>query len=336
MPRLPLNTLPTFRTVARKASLRAAAEELHLTHSAISQQIRLLEEQIGFALFERSGRRLSLNAAGAALLPAVEAALAQLDEGLRAAGATASGDEQRVRLTLLPSFAHRWLLPRIGRWRERNPCIALELETSQQLVDLQREGFHAGLRQGAGPWRGLVAERMIDSPRVALAAPDVARRVAALPVEALSREPLLGDADQWQQWFALRGLATRVNPVASFNDAGLMLQACEQGLGLALARDLLAADALRDGRLMRLSPLSLPGEGFDTFWLVYPPQWAEWPPLRALKGWLSDELAQSARELARVPSLDPSLSPAAGTATAGPTGSRSLARSATRARSRGR
>ncbi len=332
MPRLPLNTLPTFRTVARKANLRAAADELHLTHSAISQQIRLLEEQIGFALFERTGRRLSLNAAGAALLPAVESALAQLEQGLRAASATASGDEQRVRLTLLPSFAQRWLLPRIGRWRERNPCIALELESSQQLVDLQREGFHAALRQGKGPWRGLVAERLIDSPRIVMAAPEVAHRVAALPVEALAREPLLGDADQWQQWFALRGLATRLNPVASFNDAGLMLQACEQGLGLALARDLLAADALRDGRLVRLSPQSLPGEGFDTFWLVYPPQWAEWPPLVALKQWLNDELTQSSRELARVPAF----TPAAGTATAGPTGSRSRAPSATRARSRAR
>ena len=299
MARLPLNTLPTFRTVARLGNLRAAADELHLTHSAISQQIKLLEEQIGFALFDRGGRRISLNAAGAALLPAVEAALAQLDEGLRAATATASGDEQRVRLTLLPSFAQRWLLPRIGRWRERNPCIALELDASQAVVDLQREGFHAALRQGAGVWRGLQSERLIDSPRVALAAPQVARRVANLSLEALAREPLLGDADQWQQWFALRGLITRVNPVASFNDAGLMLQASEQGLGLALARDLLAADALRDGRLLRLSPLTLPGEGFDTFWLVYPPQWADWPPLLALKAWLRDELDRSAQELAQ-------------------------------------
>ena len=77
------------------------------------------------------------------------------------------------------------------------------------------------------------------------------------------------------------------------------MQASEQGLGLALARDLLAADALRDGRLLRLSPLTLPGEGFDTFWLVYPPQWADWPPLLALKAWLRDELDRSAQELAQ-------------------------------------
>lgn len=340
MARLPLHTLPTFRTVAKRQNLRAAAEELHLTHSAVSQQIRLLEEQIGFDLFDRLGRRLALNAAGTTLLQAVEAALAQIDAGLRAAAATAAGEEQRIRVTLLPSFAQRWLLPRIGRWRERHPCIALELDASQRLVDLQRDGFHAALRQGAGPWRGLQAERLIQSPRIVVAAPAVARRVAEMDAAALAGEPLLGDAEQWQEWFALRGHVTRVNPVASFNDAGLMLLATEQGLGLALVRDLLAADALRDGRLVRLSPLSLPGEGIDTFWLAYPPTLAEWPPLLAFKAWLHDELAQSASELLQPPA-PPTAAPtptpaAAGTAIAGRTGSRSRAASATRAGSRGR
>lgn len=334
MARLPLNTLPTFRTVARRANLRAAAEELHLTHSAISQQIRLLEQQIGFPLFDRVGRRMSLNAAGAALLRAVEPALAQLDEGLRVAAATAAGDEQRVRLTVLPSFAQRWLLPRIGRWREREPCIALELDASQQLVDLQRDGFHAALRQGSGPWRGLRAERLIDSPRIAVAAPDIARRLAGADAATLAREPLLGDAELWQEWFALRGLQTRVSPVASFNDAGLMLQATEQGLGLALTRELLAADALRDGRLVRLSPLTLQGEGIDTFWFVYPPALADWPPLLALHAWLKDELQLSARELAGPAPPTKTVKPAPETATADPSGSRSRAPSATRARSR--
>ena len=146
MSRLPLQILPTFRAVARIANLRAAAEELHLTHSAVSQQIRLLEEQIGFAVFDRRGRRVVLNAAGAALLRAVEPALTQLDEGLRAAAAASGSTEQRIRITLLSSFAQRWLLPRMGRWRETHPDIAIELHTSQNLVDLQREGFHAALR----------------------------------------------------------------------------------------------------------------------------------------------------------------------------------------------
>ena len=111
--RLPLHVLPTFCAVARLANMRAAAEELHLTHSAVSQQIQLLEEQLGFAVFDRRGRRIALNAAGAALLQSVAPALDQLDDGMRAAAAAATGAAHRIRVTLLPSFAQRWLLPRI-------------------------------------------------------------------------------------------------------------------------------------------------------------------------------------------------------------------------------
>jgi LysR family transcriptional regulator, glycine cleavage system transcriptional activator len=298
MARLPLHTLPTFKVVAKRQNLRAAAEQLHLTHSAVSQQIKLLEEQIGFPLFDRTGRRLALNAAGAALLRATQTALAQLDDGLRAAAAASQGDEQRIRVTLLPSFAQRWLLPRIGRWRELHPGVPLELETSLRIVDLQRDGFHVALRQGAGPWRGLQAERLIDSPRIVVATPALARTLRGQPAARMLDLPLLGDGPMWQAWFAGQGISARVNPVASFNDAGLMLQAAEQGLGLALARELLAADALRDGRLARVGGEPLPGDGFDTFWFVHPPALGSWQPLQDLLAWLREELALSARDLA--------------------------------------
>ena len=297
MPRLPLHTLPTFRAVAQRANLRAAAEELHLTHSAVSQQIKLLEEQIGFAVFDRRGRRVVLNAAGAALLRAVEPALVQLDDGLRAAAAASGNAEQRIRITLLSSFAQRWLLPRMGRWRERHPDIGVELHTSQNLVDLQREGIHAALRQGGGQWRGLQAMCLTDSPLIALGSPEAAHRLRGRDNAALANEPLLGSAGQWQRWFALGGLRMRINPVASFNDAGLMLQAAEQNLGLALAREILAADAMRDGRLLRLSPTAMREEGTDAYWLAFPPALADWPPLVALRTWLFDELALSQRAL---------------------------------------
>ncbi|HTP74028.1 MAG TPA: LysR family transcriptional regulator, partial [Burkholderiaceae bacterium] len=150
MSRLPLHTLPSFRVIARTGNLRAAAEELHLTHSAVSQQLRQLETTLGIELFDRRARRIVLNAAGAALLQAVGPALDQIDAGVRAATAAASGAETRLRVTLLPSFAQRWLLPRMGDWHTRHPDIAVELEASQQVVDLQREGFHAAIRQGSG------------------------------------------------------------------------------------------------------------------------------------------------------------------------------------------
>ena len=245
--RLPLNTLPAFRAVAELQNLRAAAEVLHLTHSAVSQQIRGLEEQLGFQLFERRGRRVVLNPAGEALLRSVQAALAQLDDGVQAAAAAASGAAQRLRVTVLPSFAQRWLLPRMGRWRERHPELALEIDASQQLVDLQREGFHAALRHGSGPWAGpgrgapVRPRRCRDRRRLAVGGATALGR-AARGVRA--RAAAGRRATSGTHWFKAAGVRTQVTPVAVFNDAGLMLQAAEQNLGLALSRELLAADAL--------------------------------------------------------------------------------------------
>lgn len=299
MSRIPLQTLPTFRAVARLSNLRAAAEQLHLTHSAISQQMRVLEEQLGFALFDRRGRRVVLNAAGAALLSAVEPALAQIDEGVRAAALAASGTEQSLRLTALPSFAQHWLLPRMARWREQHPGIVIDLHTSLQVIDLPREGYHAALRQGKGPWQGLAGTCLIDSPLIVVASPTVARRLVGGDPAALMHEPLLGNAQRWNRWFALAGQRCRVKPVAVFNDMGMQLQAAEQGLGVALGRQLLAADALRDGRLVQLSPIALadPDQGADAFWLLHPPELQDWPPLVALRDWLLQELLNSATQL---------------------------------------
>jgi LysR family glycine cleavage system transcriptional activator len=296
--RLPLQTLPAFRAVARLSNLRAAAEELNLTHSAVSQQIKLLEEQLGFELFDRPGRRIVLNAAGEALLRAVEPSLAQLDDGMRAAEAAANGASHRLRITLLPSFAQRWWMPRMNSWRERHPDIALEMHASQQVIDLQREGFHVALRQGDGKWRGLDAERLLDSPLIAVGSPNAARRLLGRGPQALADEPLLGDADTWESWFATAGVRCRVNPVASFNDAGMMLQAAEQDLGLALGRELLVADALRDGQLMRLSPIELTeAQTAYALWFVHPTGLRDWPPLKALRTWVLDELKKSERSL---------------------------------------
>ncbi len=293
MARLPLNTLPAFRAVARLQNLRAAAEELHLTHSAVSQQIKLLEEQLGLSLFDRRGRGVVLNAAGQALQVAVDAALDRLSQGVLAAQAAASGAAHQLRLTVVPSFAQRWLLPRMGLWREQHPDITLDVHSSQQVVDVQREGFHAALRVGAGPWRGLTAHRLTDSPLIAVAAPARAARLPMGDHAAIAAEPLLGGGEQWQRFLSLAGCAYDSKTVADFNDAGLMLQAAEQDIGIALARELLAADALRAGRLVRVSPWALEDTQSATFWFVHPPGLVDWPPLQALQQWLFKEMARS-------------------------------------------
>jgi len=297
-PRLPLQTITAFRAVAELQNLRAAADQLHLTHSAVSQQIRGLEDQLGFALFDRRGRRVVLNPAGQALLRSVQSALATLDDGVQAAAAAASGEAQRLRVTVLPSFANRWMLPRIGRWRERHPTLALEIDASFRAVDLQREGFHAAVRQGVGPWPGLESERLFEQPPIiVVGSASAARRLLGAQPEALAREPLLGESELWEHWFAAAGVKTHVRPVAVFNDAGLMLQAAEQSLGLALCRELLAADALCDGRLVRLSPIAVTHEDAQPYHLVYPPNLRDWPPLASFRAWLREELDASLLEL---------------------------------------
>jgi LysR family glycine cleavage system transcriptional activator len=294
-PRLPLQTLAAFRAAAKLQNLRAAAEELNLTHSAVSQQIRVLEEQLGFPLFRRHGRRIMLSPAGQSLLEGVEHAMAHLDDAVLRAMAAHGSLELTLRLTTLPSFAQRWLMPRMGRWRERHPDIAIDLHTSAQVVDLHREGFHAAIRQGQGPWAGLDNEPLADSPFVVVGTPATGLRLRDAPESALADEPLLGDVDWWQHWFFAGGIRKRIVPVAAFNDAGLMLQAAEQGLGIALARELLAADALAERRLVKLSPRAINVEGAAGYHIAFPPGLKAWPPLVALREWLFEEMERSRR-----------------------------------------
>ena len=295
MSKIALNALPTFVAVAQLQNLRAAADQLSLTHSAVSQQIGVLEDRLGFKLFDRRGRRVVLNAAGEALLGSVAPALQRIQEGVQAATVASHGAGQQLRITIIPSFAHRWFLPRMNRWREQHPDITLEIDASQQLVDLARDGFHAGIRTGDGPWPGLVAERLYDGPTpfVAVGSPAMARKLADLPQDAIAREPLLGERDTWARWFAAAGIAADPVTVASFNDIGLMLQATEQGLGLAVVRELFAADALQAGRLVKLSDVSFIHERASAHSLVYPPGLKDWPPLAALRAWLRAEFELS-------------------------------------------
>jgi LysR family glycine cleavage system transcriptional activator len=132
---------------------------------------------------------------------------------------------------------------------------------------------------------------------IVVGSPAAARRLLGAQPEALAREPLLGDADVWRRWFASAGVRFEPTPVATFNDAGLMLQAAEQNLGLAVTRELLAADALCDGRLVRLSPLALAHEHAYPYHLAYPSALRDWPPVVALRQWLRDELDLSLKAL---------------------------------------
>ncbi|OWQ93229.1 LysR family transcriptional regulator [Roseateles aquatilis] len=292
-PRLPLQYLAAFRAAGLHQNLRAASEELNLTHSAVSQQIRALELQLGFPVFDRQGRRVVLNAAGQALLRSVERAYQELDQGLRAATAAHGVEQRSLRITLLPSFAQRWLLPRLGRWHACHPEVTLEIEATPRLVDLEREGFDLALRQGLGPWPGVISEPLFDLSMLPVASPALAHQLIGQPLEALAQAPLLGDPGQWETWFEQAGLRRQVVPVAIFNDFGILLQAAEQGMGVGLTRELLAADALLDGRLVRVAPRQAMLKEPQRYHILYPPGSKDEPALRAFIDWLHQETAQS-------------------------------------------
>lgn len=303
MASIPLDTLPTFVAVAHARGMRAAAEALHLTHSAVSQQIRGLEQRLGFDLFLREGRRLVLTDAGRHLLAAAQGSIAQLEQARIEAAWRAQGAEQLLRVAIVPSFGQRWLMPRMGRWRERHPRLRLDLVASQQMADLPAANLHLAIRHGSGQWRGLRAERLLLSPRVVVGSPKAASRIRAAGPGALADQPLLGHASLWRSWFAAAGIACRAEPVATFNDAGMLLQAVEADIGLGLVRDVLAADALLDGRLVQLSNLALPEipphDGYDStaLWLAWREDLSDWPAVQAFRAWLRDEMRASRERL---------------------------------------
>jgi LysR family glycine cleavage system transcriptional activator len=299
--KLPLNALPTFVLVARLENLRTAAEQMHLTHGAVSQQIATLEARLGFALFERRGRRVILNDAGRALLAGVEPALQVIHDSAGRAAMIAGSSDRNLRLNVVSSLAQRWLMPRMKHWRALHPGITLEIEVSPQLIDLDRNGCHVALRGGDGPWPGLITERLYDTPArfVVVGSPEAHRRLSSQSPAALTAEPMLDSGGMWEHWFEAAGVSHRPSPVATFNDQALMLQAAEQGMGVAVAREILVADAIRAGSLAQLSRITFVYEGASGHSLVYPEGLRVWAPLSALRTWLRKEFNASFEAIER-------------------------------------
>lgn len=285
--KLPLQTLPVFLAAARLQNLRATASEVHLTHGAVSQQIKLLESAIGCALFERRGRGLVLNEAGQTLQAALEPALLAIQRGVAAAQAVSG--RQTLRLSVLPSFAQCWLLPRLAQFQQRYPGIALNIDATIEVRDLVKEGFDLGLRLGDGNWPGLIAQQLQRGHVVPVAAPALASRLQHAPVSSWLQHGLLEHyGAPWQRWLALQGVAEEAEPVATFNDAGLLVLAAEQGLGIALSRQILVADRLCDGRLVALHAPTLI-DAVD-LWAVRPAYMAMPAAVAVLLAWLAESL----------------------------------------------
>lgn len=197
-----------------------------------------------------------------------------------------------LRITVLPSFASCWLLPRLSRFRELHPEIDLKLNSSPNLWNGSGDTFDVGIRSGLGRWPGLRADLITRETLAPVCSPLVAAGPPPLREPAdLRGITLLHDTpkDGWSRWFEHAGVADiNVTAGLTFDDAGLMLQAAADGQGVALGRLILASDHLAKGRLIRPFDLSIPND--YSYWLVYPRISSERPDIAAFRAWLLSEV----------------------------------------------
>jgi LysR family glycine cleavage system transcriptional activator len=294
----PLQALRTFEAAARHLSFTRAAEELHVTQAAVSHQMKGLEERLGFPLFRRLGRRLVLTDPAQAYVAELREAFDLIAEATRRLKAQDRGGV--LNATVLPSFAVKWLLPRLGRFRAAHPEIDVRISSDSRSVDFAREDFDLGIRAGRGPWPGLRADLILTQRFFAVCSPALLegphppRRPADLRWHTLLHDE---PRDRWQQWLNLVGI-DGIDPWRGpgFSHSNLVIQAAVEGQGVAIASDALAGDDLRAGRLIRLFDQSLPGD--QSYWLVYPEGAAIRPKVVAFRDWILAEAAPGAAELA--------------------------------------
>lgn len=290
----PLNALRAFEAAARHHSFTRAADELHVTQAAISHQVRQLEEWLGLKLFERQGHTLTRTAAGKAYAQE----LGRLLDALASATERLEGNDHSLvgplRITALPSFVARWLVPRLAGFRALHPGIDLHITSEVAVHDFARDGFDLAIRLGLGRWPSLQADLISRERLSPVCSPALLAQAPLATVADLQAHTLLHDqpGDLWPRWLSLAG-ATRSEAEAivragpGFSDSALVLQAAAEGHGVALGRMFLASADIEAGRLIKPFALDLPND--YSYWLAYPQAAAGQPRLVAFRDWLLAE-----------------------------------------------
>lgn len=290
----PLNALRAFEAAARHLSFTRAAEELHVTQAAISHQVKALEEHLGRKLFRRLNRALLLSDDGQAYLPSVSRAFALLNDATR--NLLERDAPGPLTVSALPSFAARWLVPRLGRFRQIHPDIDLRIDPSAALTDFASGDVDVGIRYGRGKYSALRADWLMTEDIFPVCSPALLSGEHPLRAPGdLEHQVLLHDDGHgdWRTWLLAAGI-DRVDPTRGpiFTDSSMLIQAAMAGQGVALARGVLAADELAAGRLVRPFTLSLPTD--YAYYLVCPQNTAEQPKIAAFRDWLLDEARREA------------------------------------------
>ena len=293
--RLPsLNALRVFVAVARCGGVSRAAEELNLTHSAVSHQIRSLQSELGITLFEKSGRGLSLTEQARVYVQRIESAFKEIEE---ATLEVTTHNRHRLRISTIPSFAARWLLPRLGDFIATCPDVDVEVQSSHRAADVKGGEVDIGIRFDTGPHPGLYSERLMRDWLFPVCSPEFAKKYALCDNSGIDGVPLMhSEREPWSSWFPAAGIvADEPEHGILFNDSALMLQAAAAGQGLCLARQSIVYDDLQSGKLVR--PFSTYVESPFSYFFVCRREKLASPPIAAFRAWI-------VRQIKNIPLLD--------------------------------
>lgn len=283
-----MSLLTAFEAAARYESFTAAAEELSITQSAVSRQIRLLEEQIGCQLFVRDKQTVRLSEAGAAYAREIREALQRI--GNASLNLRANPHGGTLNLAILPTFGTRWLAPRLPGFLEQHPGITINLSTRLQPFDFRSDPFDAAIHFGEKPWTGAEGVELMAETVVPVCAPEfLVRHKVEHPAEMLGL-PLLHLAsrpDQWERWFMANGVETGRLRGMLFDQFATAAQAAISGLGLALLPDFLIEADLKRGDLVPAA--GGPMLSRERYFLVWPVGHGASGPLGLFREWICAE-----------------------------------------------
>jgi LysR family glycine cleavage system transcriptional activator len=297
-PRLPsLNALRAFEASARQRSFSRAAEELHVTPAAISHQIKGLEEYLGAGLFRRARGTLMLTEAGQRLLPGVRRGFEAFREAMEHFGAYDKTGPLNV--TMTPSIAAKWLIPRLEHFNRQHPEIDIRITTTRDMVDFEREGIEIGIRYGRGDYPGLVSELLLSSEVSPVCSPQLLdgdkplRHPRDLAHFTLLHDdsPLHDDTHpNWSMWLRAAGVPEiDARHGLHFDNASSSMSAAVEGVGVALGRSALADKDIAAGRLIRPFELRLASD--FSYYVVYPEQNLKRAKVAVFRDWLFAEVA---------------------------------------------
>ena len=288
----PFAAVRAFEAAARHGSFKAAAEELHVTPSSISHQVKGLEDFLGIALFDRRAGGVSLTRSGASYFGNTTCILDDLDRATQDIAGTEAGGPLSVRAT--PAFASRWLLPRLDTFSRAFPEIEVEITTTDDPIEFPGDGVDVLIQYGHVPQEGMAVEPFLVSTRFPVCSPTYFEAAPAIHnPQDLTRLTLLRDLDaydEWETWFACAeaALPGRLRG-PRFAHCELTLRAAEEGHGVALAYGALIDRELADGRLIKLWDLETPPQVIYS--LACPESWNNRPRISAFRNWVFQQVS---------------------------------------------